>query len=277
MICEICNKRDVHILYDRKATAAGRDIYQCEHCNLIFTSPHDYVHQLCDDSQIKNLYLEMSEFREPVLVDNLQQIERIKGKGRILDIGCYIGSFIRLAKQSGWDCAGLEPSDYVSKYVAETFGITVLPVYLRDANFGNYSFDVVTMFHVLEHIIHPHVELLEIKRILKPNGLLVIEVPKASHYLYRLFKGLKICYPPEHYYYFTPDTIEKLLHKSGFKIVKIVPGKIFVSPYRILWTLSKIVERLCGRRMGLVNKLKLGRKGILLNSGKNMLVFSQAL
>src|SRR3989304_6389235 len=90
MICEICNKRDVHILYDRKATAAGRDIYQCEHCNLIFTSPHDYVHQLCDDSQIKNLYLEMSEFREPVLVDNLQQIERIKGKGRILDLVCRL-------------------------------------------------------------------------------------------------------------------------------------------------------------------------------------------
>ncbi|MBW2341104.1 MAG: class I SAM-dependent methyltransferase [Deltaproteobacteria bacterium] len=162
----------------------------------------------------------------------LEKLERFRHKGKLLDVGCGDGAFLLLAEKSGWEISGTELSRYAAKYASDKSGIKIFCGELFDAQYPTYAFDVVTMWHVLEHVTDPTRYLTEIHRILKPDGLLVVAVPNVNDIVmqiaYRIIKSrkMKLFSKDErevHLYHFSAETIKAYLDKTGFDCLKLSP------------------------------------------------------
>ncbi|MCZ6677112.1 MAG: class I SAM-dependent methyltransferase, partial [Candidatus Poribacteria bacterium] len=156
--------------------------------------------------------------------ERLAEIERwTPGLGRILDVGCGIGTFLHLAREHGWKTYGVDPSESGTAFACNQYGLDVFCGDLFEANFPDQHFDVITLYHVLEHISQPNPFLHELHRLLKPKtGLLVIEVPNGGSIHSRLQKeNWPYVHPRDHLYYFSHRTLPRLLRKHGFNKIRI--------------------------------------------------------
>lgn len=135
---------------------------------------------------------------------------------RLLDVGCGSGDFLEFARTAGWDVTGLEV-DPVAAGIAAERGIRVVQRPLQEAGFADSTFDAVTMNHVIEHISEPPAALREIRRILKPSGLLWIATPNVDsplrRQLGRSWRGLEV---PRHLVLFGRKALRKTIEDSGF-------------------------------------------------------------
>ncbi|MEW6128352.1 MAG: class I SAM-dependent methyltransferase [Acidobacteriota bacterium] len=140
--------------------------------------------------------------------------------GRILDVGCGAGFFLRALGNQGWDGYGVEISPNATRAAAKIFGEEkIITGTLLDANFDSQFFDTVTFWSALEHTNQPMKQLLEARRILKPDGSLIIQVPNASSYQAKLFKGDWFALDaPRHRYHFDYETLNRALESAGFEI-----------------------------------------------------------
>jgi 2-polyprenyl-3-methyl-5-hydroxy-6-metoxy-1,4-benzoquinol methylase len=151
----------------------------------------------------------------------IKEIKRIRASGNLLDVGCGIGSFLRLARAEGYVPSGVELSRYASEYARNNFGLSVFNGEMKDAAFPSETFDMITLWHVLEHTANPKDFLLEVNRLLKKSGLLIIEVPNIGSIAATIScMAWELMAPKEHLYYFNPDTIKQLLTETGFTILK---------------------------------------------------------
>jgi 2-polyprenyl-3-methyl-5-hydroxy-6-metoxy-1,4-benzoquinol methylase len=141
-----------------------------------------------------------------------------KPPGRLLDIGCAAGFFVREAKDQGWDATGIEPSKWLVDWGIKNLKQRLYPGTLRQGMFKDQEFDVLTMWDVLEHVSDPTNELQECNRILKPGGMLVINYPDFGSTLAKLSGSRWWFLLSNHLYYFTQKTMRKYLKKTGFKI-----------------------------------------------------------
>jgi SAM-dependent methyltransferase len=150
------------------------------------------------------------------------RIEKYSLGGNILDVGCGSGGFLGSLDPERWRRYGVEISPVPGKNAQQRFGITVFVGDLRQANFPDDQFDVITLWHVFEHMPDPIEVLKQIRRILKKDGILLIAVPNFNSLESRLMKDkwyhLDV---PRHLFHFTPETIEKTLRIPGFKIIKV--------------------------------------------------------
>ncbi|MDI6715794.1 MAG: class I SAM-dependent methyltransferase [Actinomycetota bacterium] len=144
----------------------------------------------------------------------------IKG-GRILDIGCGAGSFLDEIRSYGFDTYGVDLDDKAVAY-ARSGGHKVFCKPVEDAGFKENFFDVVRASHVIEHMPNPRTALLEIHRVLKPDGRLLILLPNIDSFLARRYGSYWFQLDvPRHLYHFTPESITNLLVSTGFSRVKI--------------------------------------------------------
>jgi 2-polyprenyl-3-methyl-5-hydroxy-6-metoxy-1,4-benzoquinol methylase len=171
-----------------------------------------------DDSYF-DLYRKRRQFRLRRSEARLSRIEVIKKPGRLLDIGCSLGYFVEAALRRGWEAEGIEISPYAARE-ARNIGLDVSAGELQDAAFPGESFDCVTMWDVLEHVTDPVEHMLEVRRVLARDGVVVIGTPDLGHLMPRLkrdrWRHLK---PGEHIFYFRRSSIGALLHQSGFRVV----------------------------------------------------------
>ncbi|WP_417367598.1 class I SAM-dependent methyltransferase [Flavobacterium beibuense] len=143
-------------------------------------------------------------------------------KGKLLDIGAGTGDFLVTAKNDGWDSFGIEPSEKAKK-IAVSKGIS----FKNDIKeLENSSFDVVTMWHVLEHVPDIQQHIAELKRILKPNGLIIIAVPNYNSYDAKHYGKFWAAYDvPRHLWHFSKISIKQLFSKQGMDLINILPMK----------------------------------------------------
>lgn len=140
--------------------------------------------------------------------------------GRVLDVGCGNGDFLISLKRRGWGVYGTEFSA-TGCYLASAKGIAMHQGAVADARFPDNFFDVVTAWHVLEHQPDPTAELPELRRVLRDNGLLVIEVPNSDCPTFRLCGERWIQLDvPRHLQHFAPATLGRLLSEGGFAPVR---------------------------------------------------------
>ncbi|MEW6655475.1 MAG: class I SAM-dependent methyltransferase [Aquificota bacterium] len=180
---------------------------------------------------------------------------RAEERGKLLDIGCGNGYFLAQMRDLGWDVAGVEPDPNAVKVAREEFGLKVFQGTIEEINFPENSFDVITMNHVIEHVLDPIALLSECKRILKPNGKLIVITPNIKSLGHRFFKqdwrGLE---PPRHIYLFSSRSLITSAEKAGLKVKKVfTPSK---GAY-FIWLASRIIKRdgnLPGRNPEIVSK-----------------------
>ncbi len=143
-------------------------------------------------------------------------------RGRLLDIGCGSGLFMREMLNLGWEVTGVEP-DYRAAHIAkENFSLDVYQSSLEQAGFADCTFDAITMNNVLEHVTDPLRTLAECRRILKLKGRLVLLTPNAASlghmYFRRDWRGLE---PPRHLYLFTPKNMRYAIENAGLYVEQI--------------------------------------------------------
>ena len=141
-------------------------------------------------------------------------------KGRILDIGAGTGDFLLECKNQNWDILGIEPNDK-AKGIAVGKGIKFGDTIEK---LESNSFDVITMWHVLEHVPDVEYQVVELKRLLKPSGTIIIAVPNFKSYDANHYKEFWAAYDvPRHLWHFSKTAIEKLFDKQNMNLEDIKP------------------------------------------------------
>ncbi|KGO89143.1 class I SAM-dependent methyltransferase [Flavobacterium suncheonense] len=141
-------------------------------------------------------------------------------KGALLDIGTGTGDFLSEATNQNWNCIGIEPSKKaktiaISKRVRFAESLEVLE---------NHSFDVITMWHVLEHVPDLEQQIQELKRLLKPTGTIIIAVPNYKSFDAQHYGKFWAAYDvPRHLWHFSKTSVEKLFARENIKLVKVLP------------------------------------------------------
>jgi SAM-dependent methyltransferase len=234
-------------------------VLQCLNCSLVFVDPLPDPCFLADhydasyyaDWSTRQLRQRMAMWRKRLL-----RLNRHQRPGRLLDVGCAEGTFLQLARDSGWDVQGTELSPYAADKAARVLGIPVFDGDLCDAGFEDESFDAVTLWHVLEHVMDPRGYLTEVRRVLKKTGLLVIAVPNVNNTImrtaYRIFKHrpLKLFSIHDrelHLYHFSPQTLKDYLARTGYRCLNVSPDDGVIDPAKkIIHGISVILSRATG-------------------------------
>jgi len=200
----------------------------------------------------------------------LRAIERFIKKGTILDIGCGRGLLLKAARESGWEVYATEHNKDSASHAADILGIDVRSDDIRNAGFESGSFDVISLWHVLEHLQDPQGVIEKCHDLLKPGGLLVIAVPNFAS-LQAIVSGRHWFHldVPYHLYHFKLHSLEKLIGRSGFRIKKVSHFSTEYNPYGFLQSMLNM----CGISNNfLYNVLRAGRsapasggKGYMLN------------
>lgn len=211
-------------------------IQNCSSCGFHFTNPiptketigayyksEDYVsHSSSSKGIINFLY---GKVRNYTLKAKVKLIRSFSTGQNLLDIGAGTGHFLNTAQKNGFSVEGLEPDSDAVAFANKEFGVklkSLETLYTLDSE----SKDLITMWHVLEHVYDLRTDLAEISRVLKKDGFLFVAVPNMDSFDAKHYAEFWAAYDvPRHLYHFQKNTIETLLNQFSFDLVKVLPMK----------------------------------------------------
>jgi SAM-dependent methyltransferase len=142
--------------------------------------------------------------------------------GRLLEIGCATGKFLSAVQQKGWEIWGVEFNRHAACAAAKRLGSTVLAGGFEEAQLPERHFDVICLFHVIEHMIDPLATVRKIRGLLRQNGRILLECPDfGSGNARKLGPRWRMVIPKEHLYYFDECSLRRLLEQAGFRVEKV--------------------------------------------------------
>jgi 2-polyprenyl-3-methyl-5-hydroxy-6-metoxy-1,4-benzoquinol methylase len=230
--CLLCGNRRWQTLVEAQDKQAGTELWfavvQCLECGLCFTNPRptttcldhfypsDYrPHQTKEEKPTLHRQL-LKRWRRP------QAPLPWQGEGRLLDFGCGGGTFLQEMRDHGWQVMGVDTSAETVRRLRNDLGLHVLQGTLPHAELDAASFDVITMWHSLEHVPDPRAVLTEARRLIAPAGKLIVAVPNIDSLAFRTFGphwfALDV---PRHLVHFAPFTLHFMLEQAGFRVEKI--------------------------------------------------------
>lgn len=233
--CPICDLDDSKHLYTKDSLS----VVTCRRCKLWYVNPRitsqtleeEYIETYYPEDKMERINTDSMEWLQ--MAERLTELEKLcQQNGRLLDVGCGIGTFLNLARDEGWETYGVDPSKNGSAFAQERHKLNVVCGDIFNADFPSSHFDVITLYHVLEHISDLKPFLTELRRILKPNsGKLVIEVPNGGSLNSRLHKSdWHYIHPEDHLYYFSTGSLSRLLQNHGFDNITIgKPSRVSTS------------------------------------------------
>jgi 2-polyprenyl-3-methyl-5-hydroxy-6-metoxy-1,4-benzoquinol methylase len=198
-------------------------ILRCVTCGLVFVPEGDDANKLIDSykAMVDPEYLQEEAGRRKTARTVLKKLKLYQNQGKsLLDVGCSTGFFLDEAKNSGWDVQGVEVSTWAAAYAKEKLDLNVFNGTLKQADFPANSFDVVVMHDTIEHIADPKHLLVEIRRVLKPTGIIYINTPNIESLVSRILRAKWWGINRYHLFYFSKKTLKKLLDATGFKTVR---------------------------------------------------------
>lgn len=224
--CILCGSSRRSPLYTRNQWR----IYKCANCGLGVLDPRpgkDELDKLYAQDYFQSHYNSPLSLSSAQMKKRLQQedhrlrfIRRFKSGGKILDIGCGRGYFLLACRQAGYEVEGIDISDAAAAHVTAELKILVHVGQIDQVILPSGSFDVVTMWHSLEHTADPNLYLQSAGKWLKNNGLLVVDVPNYEGHDARMnWTDWPHWDLPYHFYHFTKSSLLALLKKNGFAAV----------------------------------------------------------
>ena len=162
-------------------------------------------------------------------------------RGCLLDVGCGNGRFLAQMRELGWEVMGVEPDSEAARIARKRFGLDVFQGTLEEAKFPDNSFDAITMNHVIEHVPDPIGLLAECRRILKPDGKMVMVTPNIQSLGRYLFGKAWLHWdPPRHLVLFSPKSLRACAERAGLRVRSLwttSKGACFI------WTASRLIRR----------------------------------
>ena len=258
---DISNKKHFLTVIDYSVSKETFDLYYDQDLDLLITSPqpspenlgryyesNDYISHT--DSK-RSLFEKAYHFVKGIALNNkLNLINNCSSsKGNLLDIGAGTGDFLFTAKQNGWETIGVEPSEK-AKGNAIGKGIKFSD---STQDLESHSFDVITMWHVLEHVPNLEIQIKELKRLVKPNGTIIIAVPNFKSYDAKYYGKFWAAFDvPIHFWHFSKTAIQLLFEKENIILEKVLPMK-FDSFY-----VSLLSEKYKNGKMNFVKAIWIG-------------------
>jgi 2-polyprenyl-3-methyl-5-hydroxy-6-metoxy-1,4-benzoquinol methylase len=164
------------------------------------------------------------------------------GRGELLDIGCGNGSYLYTARKLGWKVTGLDIDPVAARATEENLSIPVITGTLEEADFRDESFDVIHMYHLIEHIPDPVGMLKECYRLLRPGGMALIGTNNLGSLVHRWFKeNYAQLDAPHHLFLFTPETLRDVARRGGFSVEKMLTRAPWAAEiYNASWQLRRL-------------------------------------
>lgn len=238
-VCPICNTNTVNFIMsvnDYSLTGDSFNIIACNACSLNFTDPipdkdhiapyynfPEYIsHTDIKKGWMNKLYHNVREHTLKQKTDWVQSL--FTGyKGAILEVGAGTGAFANAMTNKNWKVTALEPDASSRAIALKNYGINLHPISDLE-NLPEYSFDVITLWHVLEHVHDLKLYISTFKKLLKDNGRLIIAVPNHTSYDARFYRNFWAAYDvPRHLYHFSPTSMKFLMKSYGFSLVNVKP------------------------------------------------------
>ena len=281
--CLLCNNELPGTIFIK----AGFNIVQCPSCGLV------YVGNPPTEAELQELYSFKSGYHTLFGVNNSQAeqnqlklanrhfgfLGKYKTAGRLLDIGCSAGFFLKTARDNGWETCGIELSEDTSRIARERYKLEVSTGTIEEVSLEPNSFDVVTMWDLIEHTVNPVNTMLAANSVLKPGGLVLLSTPNIDGLFPKLsYKVSKIINywphpePPHHLFQFSKKTLTRLLTETGF-----IPLEIADRRYSIPYTFGnlKSVIRSPKRLLYAAVFSPVMLLGPVINAGDEMLVVAK--
>jgi len=229
--CYLCKGENINIIRKRLRYDVKRNVIKCEDCGIVYLEKKDVSLDEYYKDDYRNIYspnlgqkLTSQEIFDACLPFQSYRQERINKlvskHSIILDIGCSAGHFLYSMKDKVKTGIGIEFNRSDSEFVQDKLGIKVYSVPIEESDLPKKYFDVITLFHVLEHINNPIIFLNNIKKYLKDTGYICIEVPNINDALlsvYNIEKYADFWYREPHVFNFSIDSLKKLLDIVGIK------------------------------------------------------------
>ena len=233
VVCNLCGNDSYTVLFEQ-GVAQINQIVKCKCCGLMYANPrikevdHVLIEDYDPDFVLSHIYNQdkLRLEKEALQVRDYETTKRFLSehfpqKGKLVEVGSGLGYLLNFFKQDGWDVVGLEPNAGMCKYAELELGLTVIPKILEKAGFADNSADAVLMMHVIEHVPEPDATLKEVYRILKPGGIMVLETPRYDTLAFKLLgKRERSLSCDGHIYFFTSETLAKMVNKAGFTIMR---------------------------------------------------------
>ena len=239
--CPWCNSENNHqflALKDYFLTQEEFKILECNECKLLFTSPCPTPDKIGNYYKSED-YLSHNEEKKGLFAKIYNKVKKINIKNKfnitvngqqstdnnLLDIGCGVGDFLLYAKEKGCNVTGIEPSEDARKIAEKKLDCKILsPEELQ--NIPDNSFDIITMWHVLEHVADLKTEIHHLQRILKKDGRLVLALPNYKSYDAEYYKDKWAAYDvPRHLSHFSQTSIKNIFKETTLQLVDIKPLK----------------------------------------------------
>jgi len=221
-VCPLCSADRPRRLFVKEGFPHNR----CAECGMTYVAPvlreeRLHSHYLGEDSYTRVLMNEVQmEMDRRKFNYGLELIESfVPGKGRLLDVGCGPGVFLEVARERGWRVEGLEFNAWCVNRV-RGLGIPVFDSPLEKAELTPGTYQCVTLWTVLEHIVEPRSFLESIRRLVAPNGVILILVPNVESLAIRVLHEKAVTFSGDsHVNHFSPATLTRLLDSSGLSVV----------------------------------------------------------
>ena len=237
--CPVCGNGNIEIVLTAKDhTVSGElfDVWKCGNCALRFTQSIPDEDEIGKYYQSEN-YISHSDTAKGFINSLYHKVRNhtlqskqnlIKSKtalqhGNILDVGAGTGAFLNTMKKGGWNVTGIEPDEIARKNAFALYDLSLKPAQ-EFYNLPEAFFDAITMWHVLEHVYDLQGYILQLKKLLKPGGVLFIAVPNYTCHDAKVYRQNWAAYDvPRHLYHFSPKAMKELLTKHQLNISQIKP------------------------------------------------------
>ena len=279
--CNLCGSDDTRVLHKARyrlgATQADlvhtfkssseeqltHQLVACQSCGLQYVSPRLRADVVLESyaGGADEQFVSQARGRELTFAKCLDLIERAGecSPGNLLDIGTGGGSFPYVASKRGWNVDACEPNRWLCEWGQKSYGLSIRPGTVFEQQYQPGSYDLVTLWDVLEHTADPKAEIAETHRLLKDRGLLVVNYPDIGSWIARLMGRSWVFLLDVHLYHFTRTTITKLLENAGFDVVLVRPhyqrlslGYVLRRAATYVGTAARIAERIAA--MGRVSE-----------------------
>lgn len=244
LYCPVCCEKEFQIYWEN---FDGWDVVKCKTCGFIFVNPQPTLASLEDHYSNTYLYAKMARQKKgrselndkdhEIADKYLKLIHQCNPDAmELCDIGCSFGYLLAALREHGFNVKGYELSSRVSAFAQKTFNLDVVNgVFQPTPNF----FDVVIMSHVLEHVTNPGQIIHDVALSLRKGGLFILVVPNTESFTSKLFGRYNygsLGTPPEHLFYFSSDSISKLLRNHNLmKVHMHTETGRFINFYRRIW------------------------------------------